>query len=148
MVDKVESGVYPQGKNSRVRSRSPQAKRGHDGDAVVDDDGYRSQGRPRFQKRQAAAGASKVVVEDVGELQPSLQYYIGNTSGKATEDVIKKVLERCAAPLLESQDPLVIESVHCLTKDPEPRTKCWRVVVPPRFKDTMENSMLYHEGWR
>ena len=48
-------------------------------------------------------------MEDVGELQPSLQYYIGNTPGKANEDVIKKVLERCAAPLLEdSSDPLVI----------------------------------------
>ena len=42
----------------------------------------------------------------------------------------------------------MIESVHCLTKDPEPRTKCWRVVVPPSFKDIMENSLLYPEGWR
>ena len=62
--------------------------------------------------------------------------------------MIKSVLERCAVPLLEdSSDPLVIESVHCLTKDPEPRTKCWRVVVPPKFKAIMENSMLYPEGW-
>ena len=57
-------------------------------------------------------------MEDVGELQPSLQYYIGNTPGKANEDVIKKVLERFPAPIQEdSSDPLVMESVHCLTKD-------------------------------
>ena len=61
----------------------------------------------------------------------------------------RKILEKCAAPLLEdTRGPLIIESVHCLTKDPDPRTKCWRVVVPPGFKDIMENSLLYPEGWR
>ena len=133
--------------DNRVRSRSPQVKRGHDSE--VDSEGFRRPGRPRHQNRQAEAGASKVLVEDVGELQASLQYYIGNTPGRANEEVIKKVLERCAVPLLEEgRGPLVIESVHCLTKDPEPRTKCWRVVVPPSFKDIMENSQLYPEGWR
>ena len=139
------------GAGPRVRSRSPQVKRGPDGHAVSDteDTGFRRQGRPRNQNRQAAAGASKVVVEDVGELQPSLQYYIGNTPGRATEEVIRKVLEKCAVPLLEdSSSPLVIESVHCLTKDTDPRTRCWRVVVPPKFKDIMENTMLYPEGWK
>ena len=142
-------GQIGQGGN-RVRSRSPQVKRDRDGDAVAtDEDGFRKPGRGRHQNRQAAAGASKVVVEEVGDLQPSLQYFIGNTPGKANEDVVKKVLERCAEPLLEdSRGPLVIESVNCLTKDTDPRTRCWRVVVPPRFKDIMENSMLYPEGWR
>ena len=83
------------------------------------------------------------MVEDVGELQPSLQYFLGNTPGKASDDVIRKVLVRCAEPLMD-----VIESVNCLTKDTEPRTRCWRIVVPPRFKDIMENSLLYPEGWR
>ena len=137
------------GGNLRSRSRSPQVKRGPDGNAVEDSDGFRRQGRPRYQNRQAASGASKVVVEDVGELQPSLQYYIGNTPGKANEEIIRKILEKCAAPLLgDTRGPLVIESVHCLTKDPDPRTKCWRVVVPPGFKDIMENSLMYPEGWR
>ena len=112
------------GRDNRDRSRSPQVKRDHDG-AVVDEDGFRRPGRARHQNRPVAAGASKVVVEDVGELQPSLQYFLGNTPGKASDDVIKKVLQRCATPLLEddSRGPLVIESVHCLTKDPDPRTR-------------------------
>ena len=137
--------------SQRVRSRSPQVKRGSDGNVAPEneDTGFRRQGRPRHQTRQAAAGASTVVVEDVGELQPSLQYYIGNTPGKATEEVIRKVLEKCAVPLLDdSRGNLVIESVHCLTKDTDPRTKCWRVVVPPGFKDIMENTMLYPQGWK
>ena len=89
------------------------------------------------------------MVEDVGELQPSLQYFIGNTPGKASDDVIRKVLVRCAEPLMDdTRGPLVIESVNCLTKDTEPRTRCWMIVVPPRFKDIMENSLLYPEGRR
>ena len=133
----------------RHRSRSPQVKRDHAGKEVdADTDGFRRQGRPRHLNRPAAAGASKVIVEEVGELQPSLQYYIGNTPGKANNDVIKKVLERCAEPLLQEKEPLVIESIHCLTKDPDPRTRCWRVVVPHRFKEVMENSLLYPEGWK
>ena len=133
----------------RGRSRSPQVKRGPDGNAEEDGNGYRRQGRPRNLNRPATAGASKVVVEEFGALQPSLQYYIGNTPGKANEEAIRKVLERCAAALLDDErGQLVIESVHCLTKDADPRTKCWRVVVTPRYKDIMEISELYPEGWR
>ena len=133
----------------RTRSRSPQVKRDHVGDEVAADEaGFRRQGRPKHQNRPAAAGASKVVVDDVGDLHPSLQYYLGNTPGKANEDVIKKVLERCAVPILQEEGPLVIESIQCLTKDPDPRTRCWRVVVPHKFKDIMENSLLYPEGWK
>ena len=133
----------------RQRSRSPQVKRDHVGEEVVaDETGFRRQGRPRHQNRPAAAGASKVVVDDVGDLQPSLQYYIGNTPGKANGDIIKKVLERCAVPIMQDKGRLVIESIHCLTKDPDPRTRCWRVVVSHRFKDVMENNLLYPEGWK
>ena len=131
----------------RARSRSPQVKRSHDG-VSVDGDGYRQQGRPRNQRRPAASGASKVVVEEVGDLHPSLQYYIGNTPGRADETIIRKVLARCAAPLLESGETLEIEKVQSLTKEQDPRTRCWRVVVPYRFKELMENSQLYPDGWR
>ena len=132
-----------------VGLHSPQVKRGPDGNAEEDGNGYRRQGRPMNLNRSATAGASKVVVEEFGALQPSLQYYIGNTPGKANEEAIRKVLERCAAALLDDErGQLVIESVHCLTKETDPRTKCWRVVVPPRYKDIMENSELYPEGWR
>ena len=37
---------------------------------------------------------------------------------------------------------------YCLTKDPDPRTRCWRVVVPQKFKEVMENNELYPEGWK
>ena len=43
-----------------------------------DEDGFRPQGRPR----KTAGGSSKVVLDDIGEYQPSQQFYISNTPGK------------------------------------------------------------------
>ena len=98
----------PHQAGTRTRSRSPQVKRNHDGQEI-DEDGYRRQGRPRHQRRPLTSGASKVAVDDVGELHPPLQYYIGNTPGKADETLIRKVLERCAVPLLDTAEgPLLL----------------------------------------
>ena len=35
-----------------------------------------------------------------------------------------------------------------MTKEQDPRTRCWRVVVPHRFKVLMENFQPYPDGWR
>ena len=37
---------------------------------------------------------------------------------------------------------------YCRTKEDDPRTICWKVVVPFRFKAVMENDESYPEGWR
>ena len=89
-------------------------------------------------------------MEGVGDYQPSLQYYIGNTPGKASLEVIKKVLVKCSEPLLTDAGagPLEVEDVELLTLEDNPRTKCWRVVVPYKFMSLMENPVLYPEGWR
>ena len=65
------------GDSGHPRRRSPQVKSSSEGNALEDVDGFRRQGRPRNQNRPAVSKASKVVVENVGELQPSLQYNIG-----------------------------------------------------------------------
>ena len=137
----------------RERSRSPAQKRKHgDGSServneLVDganNEGFRKPGRPRKTEK----GQSKVKVDGVGDYQPSLQYYIGNTPGKANADVIKKVLDKCAEPLLAGGEPLEVEEVELLTQVENPRTKCWRIVVPYKFMSLMENPELYPEGWR
>ena len=137
----------------RERSRSPAQKRKH-GEGAGDvghaqgegpgKDGFRKQGRPRKTEK----GASKVKVDGVGDYQPSLQYYIGNTPGKASKDVIKKVLQKCSEPLLAGGEPLEVEELELLTQVDNPRTKCWRIVVPYKFMSLMENPELYPEGWR
>ena len=129
----------------RERSVSPSQKRKHE-EAVGDSgegEGFRRQGRPR----KTVQGASKVNVEGVGDYQPSLQYYVGNTPGKASSDVIKKVLEKCSEPLI-SDGQLVVEDIELLTQVENPRTKCWRIVVPYKYKNVMENPELYPDGWR
>ena len=66
----------------------------------------------------------------------------------SSKDLIKKVLEKCSAPLLGGGSILTVLDVECLTREEEPRTKCWKVVVPFKFKELMENDELYPEGWR
>ena len=125
----------------RDRSTSSSSKRKAPGE---DSDGFRQQGRPR----KTAGGSSKVALDDLGECQPSLQYYISNTPGHSTDELIKKVLEKCSAPLLKDQARLTVNKVECLTKEEEPRTRCWKVEVPFKFKSLMETDELYPEGWR
>jgi hypothetical protein len=88
-----------------------------------------------------------VQVDGVGDYQPSLQYYIGNTPGKASPEVIKKVLSKCSEPLLTG-DVLEVEEMELLTQGDNPRTKCWRIVVPYKYMTLMENPELYPQGWR
>ena len=111
----------------------------------MDGEGYRQQGRPR--NRKTAAGTSQVVVEGVGEYLAPAEFYIGNTDGRTNEETIKTVLLRCAAAVGGGSD-LVVEKVELLTKEKNPRTKCWKVVVPFRFKSIMENDEVYPTGWK
>ena len=133
-------GQNLQVRENRGRSKSPSVKRKHDEE---ENNGFRTQGRPR----KTAQGASKVKVDGVGEYQPSLQYYIGNTPAKANSEVIKKVLAKCSEPLLTG-DILQVEDIELLTLEDNPRTKCWRVVVPYKYMSMMDNAELYPEGWR
>ena len=125
----------------RDRSTSSSTKRKASGE---DHEGLRQQGR----QRKTAGGSCKVVLDDLGQYQPYLQYYISNTPGHATDDLIKRVLEKCSAPLLKGEAILTVHKVECLTKEDDPRTRCWKVMVPFKFKSVMENDELYPEGWR
>ena len=40
------------------------------------------------------------------------------------------------------------EKVELLTKEKDPRTKCWKVLVPFRFRAIMEKDEVYPTGWR
>ena len=114
--------------------------------------GFRKQGRPRQRKPAAVGTGTSVEVEGVEmSLQPLVQFYVGNTPGKSTDEVTKKVLEKYSEPLLQDAGlagPLQIETVELLTKETNPRTKCWRIVVPHRFKEILEDGSLYPAEWR
>ena len=66
--------------------------------------------------------------------------------GKKYEN--RKFDQKCSDPLLEGKAILTVHKVELLTKEEDPRTRCWKVMVPFKFKSLMENDELYPEGWR
>ena len=51
-------------------------------------------------------------------------------------------------PNLEGSEGFKVTDIELLTKEENPRTKCWRVEVPYTFKDLMECDELYPVGWK
>ena len=106
----------------------------------------------RPQQRPVQNGTSKVKV-DGNEAAP-YNVVIGNTHPDSTEDIIKEVLLKVSeqAPSdIRLDEPLRINEVECLTK---PRTdgrriwvRTWRVQVPSKFREYMENPDAYPAGW-
>ena len=78
-----------------------------------------------------------------------IDIFIGNTNPKATPGIIAEVMKKCALDLPEKVELEVIE-VKCLNRldvDPNPRTKCWKITVPYRFRELMTRDELYYCGW-
>ena len=102
---------------------------------------------PPRRPRKVTYGNSKVNM-DGAEAAP-IEMYVGNTNPKATPDVITKIMKKCAMDLPEKVELEVLE-VKCLNRldlDPNPRTKCWKITVPYRFKELMARDDLYYCGW-
>ena len=132
------SHLEPRGSSSR--SVSPKRPR-------EDDDADQFQKPKNRSPRKVAYGKSKVTIE--GAEAAPVEFYIGNTNPRATPDIISKVLKKCALDLPEKVE-LEITDVKCLNNlqtDPSPRTKCWKITVPYRFKEFMYKDDLYYDGW-
>ena len=151
-LDGCRSQVYPGNAGGQTHpggSRGQARPGGEGGGQAASNEGgegpFNRQGRPRV--RKLASGTSQVQVDGVADYVAPVEYYIGNTGGKTTEEDIRTVLTKCAAPILGG-DNLRIEKIELLTKELNPRTKCWKVVIPYRFKDIMEKDEVYPTGWR
>ena len=99
--------------------------------------------------RKTAVGKSNVDLAAMGlaaEAGP-VEIYISNTANTSDEESIKKVLETTASKIEDTEGFTVIKA-ELLTKDINPRTKCWKVSVPYKFRELMENDELYPAGWR
>jgi hypothetical protein len=119
-----------------------------------DEDGYRRQGRPRQQlaqrQRKVAQGSSQVDLSDVLGVAAAapLDFYVGNTSLDVTEDDVKQVLVRCATDVQGNTAHLEVLEVKEIGTDLANRkTKCWKVKVPFKMKELMQQSSLYPSGW-
>ena len=45
------------------------------------------------------------------------------------------------------EGPLEIEQCNLLTKEQNTRTRVWRVVVPNKYKEVMQDDRMYPSGW-
>ena len=45
------------------------------------------------------------------------------------------------------EGPLMIEQCNLLTKGENTRTRVWRVQVPHKFKEVMQDDRIYPSGW-
>ena len=56
---------------------------------------------------------------------------------------------KCAEISGDIDEELVVIEAKCLTKDDivNPRTKCWKVTVPHKFREYMEKDSAYPSGW-
>ena len=109
--------------------------------------------QPRGERKQCF-GTSKVVATGRADWAAPVEVFISNTSADLTENDVKEVLKLCAEDVKTSEgnenlSDFAVKDVKCLTR-PEienPRTKCWRVSVPFRFKDYIMSDLAYPVGW-
>ena len=99
---------------------------------------------PHRRPRKVTYVKSKVTVE--GAEAAPVEIFIGNTNPKATPEIISKVMKQCAQDLPEKIE-LELECLNNLDVDPNPRTKCWKLTVPYRFRELMTRDDLYYCGW-
>ena len=119
-----------------------------------DEDGYRRQGSPRQQmaqrQRKVAQGSSQVDLSDVLGVAAAapLDFYVGNTSLDVTGEDVKQVLVRCATGVEGNTAQLEVLEVKEIGTDlANRRTRCWKVKVPYKLKELMQQSSLYPSGW-
>ena len=131
----------------RLRSQGQGQKRDRAGTPVGEREGEQPfQQVNNRRRRPVNHGSSRVEVEEAGVAAP-IEIYVGNTTPAATEEVVKAVLIKCAKALEPQTDFCVVEVVQLAQHIDNPRTKCWKVVIPHKFKDIIEKDELYPSGW-
>ena len=142
-------GLHPGGRQPGShggRSVSPKRAR-EDGDNGAGGGQHDGQFKlPHRRPRKVTYGKSKVTVE--GAEAAPVEIFIGNTNPKATPEIISKVMKQCAQDLPEKVELEVLE-VKCLNNldvDPNPRTQCWKLTVPYRFRELMASDDLFYCG--
>ena len=130
-----------------VRGRSPSQKRDRENRwETVENQNVR---KVKKTIRKTEVGTSSVDLSQIGAAAQAgpIQYYIGNTTGRAEKEDINEVLMKCA----ENLDPhktFEVLDIELLTKVENPRSKCWKVVVPYHCREIMEKPEMFPPGWR
>jgi hypothetical protein len=106
-------------------------------------------------KRRSVLNKGSATVEAEGGEQAPYSVFLSGTSPTCTKDLVSEKLLLCAAAVGGEQEEgvkLEISSIeHITIKIPHgeaPRSKCWKVTVPPRFAEHMAKSEAYPAAWR
>ena len=101
----------------------------------------RSGGRQQRIQAQVIKGSS----EKFAELAGPVTLWVGKCRPELDEGRIKEIITECA----ESCDvkDFAVESVKCLTKEPNPWSKSFKVSVPAKFEEAMKNPKMYLPTW-
>jgi hypothetical protein len=143
-------GVVPppvQGQDRVPAGPTPEGQAAH-GQQVKDGDWI----KPKTQRKQFY-GTSKVVATGSVDWAAPVEVFVSNTSPDITEEEIKSVLKLCADEAVKEGNTelgdFAVKGVKCLTKAEieNPRTKCWRVSVPFKFKEYIMSDLAYPMGW-
>ena len=88
-------------------------------------------------KAQVLKGSST----ELADLAGPVTWWVGKCRPEVTEDKVKEVLAKLAEKC--GVTDFIVESVLCLTKDPNPWSKSFKVCVPARLKELMNNPQMY-----
>ena len=123
------------GRRRRTRARSPQVKRG----AEAMDKG-------KTKPRPQAKFGTRVMEMEGAEAAP-VSFFIGNTNSKLVKENIAKVIIQCAKETNVNELTEEDIKIDCVTKVENPRTLCWKLTVPKKFRETFRDDSFWPLGW-
>ena len=82
---------------------------------------------------------------ELAELAGPVTFWVGKCRPELDEAKIEEIISKCAQSC--EVEGFVVESVKCLTKDPNPWTRSFKVSVPARFEEAMKNPKMYLGTW-
>ena len=82
---------------------------------------------------------------EFAELAGPVTFWVGKCRPELDEAKIEEIISKCAQSC--EVEGFVVESVKCLTKDPNPWTRSFKVSVPARFEEAMKNPKMYLGTW-
>ena len=88
-------------------------------------------------QQRAQAKVIKGTSNEFAELAGPVTFWVGKCRPELEEAKIEEIISKCAQSC--EVEGFVVESVKCLTKDPNPWTRSFKVSVPARFEEAMKN---------
>jgi len=134
-----------QGRQRQDRSSSA-SKRQRTGTAGEGAEWQEQRHRGRANRQQhARPPVIKGASGEFAELAGPAHFWVGRCRPELDETKIEEMITKCAQSC-DVKD-FKVESVKCLTKDPNPWTRSFKVSVPARFEEAMKNPLMYLETW-